>query len=122
MPRASDENANREMLSNLRRALELKRDDLSSRLSASQAEVHLPEGPLDFGDCCQKNHDEWLFVNRNRVEAGLLRDIRHALRRLDNGTYGTCQECGGTISARRLEAVPWATCCVACQERVSSRC
>jgi DnaK suppressor protein len=35
-----------------------------------------------------------------------LRDVEHALHRLDDGTYGTCEVCGGPIGEARLEAAP----------------
>lgn len=49
-------------------------------------------------------------------ESGLLREIRSALRRIDEGTFGTCLHCEEEISQRRLQAVPWARLCLQCQE------
>ncbi|HEX2064352.1 MAG TPA: TraR/DksA C4-type zinc finger protein [Acidimicrobiales bacterium] len=46
-----------------------------------------------------------------RVEAELV-DVEHALRRLDEGTYGLCEACGRPISDDRLEAQPAARFCV----------
>jgi DnaK suppressor protein len=40
--------------------------------------------------------------------------VEHALRRLDQGTYGRCERCAQTIAAERLEVFPMATTCVAC--------
>jgi DnaK suppressor protein len=48
---------------------------------------------------------------RNRAE------IQAALARLEAGTYGICEACGGTISAARLEVLPMARHCVRCQEQ-----
>jgi DnaK suppressor protein len=45
-----------------------------------------------------------------------LRDARAALRRIQEGSYGTCQECDEDIHPKRLAAVPWATFCMRCQE------
>jgi DnaK suppressor protein len=42
------------------------------------------------------------------------REVRHALGRLELGTYGSCEGCGGTIPLERLEAVPQARRCVSC--------
>jgi DnaK suppressor protein len=42
--------------------------------------------------------------------------IDEALRRLDTGTYGTCDECGEEITAPRLKAVPFALRCRDCEE------
>ena len=46
-----------------------------------------------------------------RAEAA---QIRAALARIDNGTYGTCANCGAEIGAERLEAQPVATRCIKC--------
>src|SRR4051812_34063329 len=46
-----------------------------------------------------------------QIEAELA-DVEHALRRLDDGTYGTCEACGNPIPAERLEAMPAARFCV----------
>jgi len=49
-------------------------------------------------------------------EAGLLREVRAALDRIADGSYGVCLHCEDDISQKRLKAVPWATLCIACQE------
>lgn len=46
-----------------------------------------------------------------------LDDLDYALRKLDEGTYGTCEACGKEIPAERLEAVPGARLCVEDQAR-----
>jgi len=50
-------------------------------------------------------------------ETAALGDIAAALERLDLGTYGQCTDCGGAISSVRLQALPEAARCIACQER-----
>jgi DnaK suppressor protein len=101
-----------------RRLLERKAEEVQRGLSAHRAAeiVCRPEEPLDFGDWCQKSHDEWLFLNQNRIEIELLREVQQALRRIDNGTFGICQGCGEPISGKRLEAIPWAKYCLTCQQ------
>jgi DnaK suppressor protein len=42
--------------------------------------------------------------------------IREALKRLEDGTYGTCQMCGSMINPKRLEALPYAAECIECAE------
>jgi DnaK suppressor protein len=49
-------------------------------------------------------------------ESNLLRDVRDALRRIQDGDFGTCLECEAAISPKRLAAVPWAARCIQCQE------
>ena len=47
-----------------------------------------------------------------------LRNARAALRRIQEGSFGTCQECDDDIAQKRLAAVPWARFCIRCQEAV----
>jgi DnaK suppressor protein len=44
----------------------------------------------------------------------VLADVLRAQEKLDEDTYGTCDRCGGPIAPERLDALPWATRCVAC--------
>jgi DnaK suppressor protein len=58
------------------------------------------------------------MITRNlERESKLLRDVRAALDQIAEGAYGTCLECDEEISHKRLQAMPWATLCIACQER-----
>jgi DnaK suppressor protein len=45
-----------------------------------------------------------------------LRQIEEALRRLDKGEYGICENCEEKIGPKRLRAIPWAQFCLKCQE------
>src|SRR2546425_2525588 len=45
------------------------------------------------------------------------RELANALERVRDGSYGTCEECGGTIPAARRRALPGVTTCLQCQER-----
>ena len=51
----------------------------------------------------------------------MLFQTRHALDRIEAGTYGTCENCGGPIGKARLQAFPRATLCVACKQRQERR-
>ena len=48
--------------------------------------------------------------------ANLVRQIRDAMARVENGEYGICLECEEPISQKRLAALPWAALCIQCQE------
>lgn len=60
-------------------------------------------------------------VERDRLRAMMsarraaMDEVDAALARIDAGTYGTCESCGGEIAAERLEALPTTTVCVACK-------
>ena len=47
-----------------------------------------------------------------------LRDARAALRRIEEVSFGRCQECDDDIHPKRLTAVPWAKFCIRCQEAI----
>jgi DnaK suppressor protein len=50
-------------------------------------------------------------------EQKLLKKIDDAISRIDSGTYGVCESCGGDISIKRLEARPVTTLCIECKTR-----
>jgi RNA polymerase-binding transcription factor len=56
-----------------------------------------------------------------RSIAGTLAEVDRALEKVDQGTYGQCDNCGQPISSERLEAIPFATLCVTCSARRSAR-
>jgi len=103
--------------------LEKKAEEVRNSMSAQKAAqlVARLDVPSDEGDLSQQHHEEWIFLNRNTIDMKLLREIADALRRLHQGTYGTCLECEEPISIKRLNAVPWARYCVACQEAIATR-
>ena len=49
----------------------------------------------------------------------VLKEIEEALVRVDEGTYGVCQDCNKPIPVERLEILPYARACVSCQQRAS---
>jgi DnaK suppressor protein len=57
--------------------------------------------------------DYTLEANSGQV----LAEIDAALKRVEDGTYGTCVRCGEAIAEERLEARPWATLCIECKRR-----
>jgi DnaK suppressor protein len=50
-------------------------------------------------------------------EQKLLKKIDEAIARIDGGTYGVCESCGGQITIKRLEARPVTTLCIECKTR-----
>jgi RNA polymerase-binding transcription factor DksA len=48
------------------------------------------------------------------AERDILQEIEAALRRLDEGTFGECRNCGAAISEERLRAIPYASVCASC--------
>jgi DnaK suppressor protein len=65
----------------------------------------------------RSTEQEFAIIGLNR-RSELLRDIQAGLRRIEDGTFGTCTNCQETIGRNRLVAVPWTPFCIRCQEVV----
>ncbi len=65
-------------------------------------------------------HDQFVASRIQGMDYQKLKLIDLALQRLEIRQYGICQECGEPISLKRLLAIPWATLCIACQDRVGT--
>ncbi len=105
----------KQMLEN--KALDLRQNML---MPAAANIVARREEPVDVADLSTQSHEEWIFLNRNSLDMSLLRQIQDALLRIEDQSYGICQECDVPISTKRLEAVPWASYCVRCQDQHGS--
>ena len=56
--------------------------------------------------------DRLAAVSTQEHLLAMLDDVRRAQRRVEDGSYGTCEVCGEAIPEARLEARPWATRCI----------
>jgi len=74
------------------------------------------EKSADQMDEIQSATERDLAIRNVDRDSNLLRDVKDALRRIQEGTFGACMECESPISPKRLAAVPWAACCIQCQE------
>lgn len=77
-------------------------------------------GRVNEEDQAQLSHDEFLQLRLNALDYDKLRQVDEALERLKDGEYGICLACEDKISPRRLLAIPWASYCVVCQERIGN--
>ncbi len=74
------------------------------------------EKSADALDEVQHASERELAIRNLDRESNLLRAVRLALRRIDDGSFGTCLHCDEEISPKRIAAVPWAANCIQCQE------
>jgi DnaK suppressor protein len=73
------------------------------------------DGTQDLGDDAANDSARQLSLRLSESERGTLRQIDEALERMDEGTFGHCEDCGDLIAPERLEALPYATLCVDCK-------
>jgi RNA polymerase-binding protein DksA len=86
-------------------------EDSSAELS------HAAQHPADAASDAFEREKEFSILDRIQIE---LDDVERALKRLDEGTYGTCQACGRDIGDERLEAVPATRFCIEHQSDVET--
>ena len=75
------------------------------------------ESAADPFDQIQAATERNLLVGLLNRDAQLREDLRRAFDLIENGNYGRCEDCEAAIAPARLKAIPWARCCVRCQER-----
>ena len=73
---------------------------------------------MDIGDLSQLDLAEDIDYSLLQLYVERLRNIEEALRRLEEGTYGYCEECGKAIGLKRLKVLPFTRYCVKCQEKL----
>ncbi len=71
---------------------------------------------LHMADVATDNFDMEFNINLASNEQQYLNLIDSALKKIDEGTYGSCEDCSKVIPQKRLLAVPFARLCIACQE------
>lgn len=101
-------------LNRFRQTLEAKQSELAGILRRRD-EIAI-EKSADAIDEVQRAAERELAIRNLDRESNLLRNVRAALRRVDEGTFGICVHCEEEISPRRLVALPWAAFCIRCQE------
>ena len=73
--------------------------------------------PSDLIDQASQETDNIYAFRIRERDSRLIAKLKDALTRLENGTFGVCQECGRVISYKRLRARPIATLCIQCKEK-----
>ena len=97
-----------ELLAQARAALEAERAELTTQL-AENGDVPFDENFADSGQVAAEQGEHRAIVGHIQ---DTLRDVNLALAKLDEGTYGKCEECGEEIAEPRLEAMPSARYCI----------
>jgi len=72
------------------------------------------DGIQDIGDEAANIYNKQILLSLNENERMRLREVDESLDRMENGTYGICEECEGPIGLKRLEVRPVAKYCVPC--------
>ena len=97
-----------------------QRERLAGQLNENQRqtfEFGLEEMP-DPVDAAVQDRSQTIMLSISESERDLIDQTDAALQRIELGSYGTCANCGQDIAPARLDAVPYASYCMKCQEKM----
>ncbi len=80
----------------------------------NEANGDLSSMPIHMADLGSDNFEQEFTLSLMESEEVVLQKIEDALERIEDGTYGCCEECGAKIPKARLNAIPYASMCVKC--------
>lgn len=112
-------------LAELRVALEEQRDNLRKEIADQGGDPDSDDAAIDvergFADSAHSTAERARLIAVMKALRSNLRWVDRALKKMDLGTYGTCERCGNPIPEERLEALPWALLCVDCARKGEGR-
>ncbi len=88
--------------------------DAALKKSRSDANGDLSSMPIHMADIGSDNFEQEFTLSLMESDEDMLGRIEVSLERLEDGTYGQCEECGVRIPKARLNAIPYATLCIKC--------
>ena len=92
----------------------IARENLKSQREASG---DLSGYSYHIADMASDSYERELSFNIASGEQEIVYEIDEALKRIKEGKYGKCVDCGKNIPAKRLKAVPYTNCCIQCQSK-----
>ena len=98
-----------------------KMADAALRRTRSEASGDLSSMPIHMADIGSDNFEQEFTLSLMQAEGGTLEAIESALERIEDATFGACEECGGAISKSRLNAIPYTAFCIKCAEAQERR-
>jgi DnaK suppressor protein len=104
-------------LKSFKKELERTRVELLAGQSANNEDLHVDRNEqFDDIDAAAADTDQSLQMRLRSRGALYLKKVNSALLKIENGTFGECEDCGGEIEVRRLKARPTADLCIDCKE------
>ena len=92
--------------------------DAALKKTRSEANGDLSSMPIHMADIGSDNYEQEFTLSLMQTEGGTLDSIETALEKIEDGVYGQCDECSGAISKMRLNAIPYASLCIKCAQKM----
>lgn len=101
-----------------KKKLEAKREELQRLMAMAEEEGRAADDATqDIADKAANSYTKEFLFSQSNNERFILQLVDEALGRIKTGGYGECVACHEEVQQKRLEAVPWARHCIACQEK-----
>ena len=103
-----------------KKKLLVRREELTKTIARTQEEGRTAdEDPtVDLADKAANSYTKEFLFGMTNTDRTILNMIDAALKRIQADEYGVCANCQEELQQKRLEAVPWAKHCIACQEKM----
>ncbi len=88
--------------------------DAALKKTRSEANGDLSSMPIHMADLGSDNYEQEFTLSMMETEESTLEAIESALERIEERTYGTCEDCSKAIKRTRLKAIPYTTLCIQC--------
>ncbi len=111
----------KQKLEHYKKLLEARRLNLRQSVARTEEDgraAQSSDSAQDIADRASSSYQKEFLFARSNNDRLFLQMVERALSNISEGIYGECEQCGKEINERRLEAVPWARHCIACQERL----
>jgi DnaK suppressor protein len=102
-----------------KKKLQAKREELLKIIARTEQEGREADDDptVDLADKAANSYTKEFLFGQTNHDRNTLNLVDEALKRLREGTYGSCAVCEDEVQTKRLEAVPWARHCISCQEK-----
>lgn len=109
-------------LSEFKSVLQRRREELAQRRERIERHTRHREEPLppDFAEQAVELENGETLVALDREVNAEIREIDRALRRIEDGSFGECTECGEPVNEARLKALPYTSLCIDCANASAS--
>jgi DnaK suppressor protein len=96
-----------------------RREELLKTIARTEEEGRTADDDptVDLADKAANSYTKEFLFDQTSTDRSILQLVDEALRRIKDGKFGACMQCEEELQLKRLEAVPWARHCVACQEK-----
>ena len=97
-----------------------RREELVKSIARTEEEGRLADEDqtVDLADKAANSYTKEFLFGQTNTDRKILNMVDAALKRIKDDEYGVCASCKEAMQQKRLEAVPWAKNCIACQEKL----